>query len=189
MENLITIFALVIGWGLNEATHYIRTSKEHKAAIANALSILLEIRFQAVVVDVVMEELKRHGAASEIIPTIRTLIDDIMQHSTALDDEYVESMKILAGTAPLLAYEYRSRNTMPNFLRTWRAIATEQGLPLKQIEEMEAQLKSVVIPKLNELIIFLAGVHSKKSAKAVKKIIETPVEIPKEISGMLENAG
>jgi len=188
VESLITIFALVIGWALNEASHYIRASKEHKAAIANALSILLEIRFQAVVIDAVMDEIKRHGASGEIIPSIRTLIDNIMQHSTALDDEYTESMKTVARTAPLLAYEYRSRNTMPSFLSSWRAIAAEHGMPLKEIEEMEAQLKSIVIPKLNELIIFLANVYSRKSAKAVKKIIETPVEIPKEISGLLENS-
>lgn len=187
MEHLITIIALVVGWSLNEASHYIRTSKEHKAAIANALSILLEVRFQAVGINCVMNELKTRGAPDEIIPVIRILLDTVIPNSTALDDEYTESMKTVAKTAPLLAYEYRSRNTIPSFLRNWRSMASEQGMPLKEIEEMESQLNSMIIPRLNELIIHLAEVHSKKSTSAVAEILKNPVEMPKGFSEFLKN--
>ena len=147
---------------------------------------MLEVRFQAIGFDCVINELKKQGTPDDIIPVIRTMVDMLSPSSEALDSEYIEAMKTVSKTAPLLAYEYRSRNTIPNYLRNLRKIASEQGMPLNEVENMESQLSSLIIPKLNELILHLAEMHSRKSAKSVREILERPIEMPKEFSNFIE---
>lgn len=67
MDQIIAILALITGWGLNELSQLFRSSRQHKAAIANALSILLEARFEAVYIENMIPILKKHGVHGELV--------------------------------------------------------------------------------------------------------------------------
>lgn len=186
MEWFATIVALIVGWALNEASQYLRSSKDHKSAIANALSILLEVRYQMLSIEYVFGMLKEQGAPDALIPRFRLLMNTIIPSTSTLDSDYAESMKVVARTAPVLAYQYRSRNSISSFIQNWRTMASEHGAPLEEIEKMESQLNSLIVPKLNKIIIELAKTHSYKSYKEVISIIEKPIELPKELSGFFD---
>ena len=60
-------------------------------------------------------------------------------------------------------------------------------MPLQEIEKMESQLNSMIIPALNKLILHLAKCHSKDSFKSVKAILEKPLDMPEEFSNLISN--
>jgi hypothetical protein len=87
MEQIVTIIALIIGWGLNEISHFFHSTKEHKQAIAHALSILLEVRFQIIYIENVIQILKEKGMPDEVIPKMKQFAKS-MNPVNGLIDEY-----------------------------------------------------------------------------------------------------
>lgn len=117
MDQILAMLAVFVGWGLNEFSHVYRSSKEHKQAIAHALSILLDVRFQAIYLENMIPELKEQGIPSEAMPLIRTIIENIGLGKDGLNEEYEQALEIVAKNAPLIAYEYRSRASFPHSLK------------------------------------------------------------------------
>lgn len=182
VEKIIPLFAVAIGWGLNEFSHVFRSSKENKQAIAHALSVLLDIRFQAVYFEHMFSVLRKHGMPEEAVPVIRVLIEKTGIGKQGLSEEYEEALKVVAKHAPLVAYEYRSRASFPDFLRNLRGMAVENGMPVESMEDLESKLNSLVIPRMDELVVNLASFHSRKLERDVRRIIGKPVELPEGIN-------
>ena len=140
MDQLLTIVAIVIGWGLNEFSHFYRSSKEHSKAISQALSILLEVRFHTIYLEKIMPVLKEQGIPEEILPLIRGMSGDIGVDFSVLSEKYDSAMEIVAQNAPLIAYEYRSKAAVPNFVKQLRSKAMENGVSPQLMESIENAL-------------------------------------------------
>ncbi len=186
MDQIFTIIgallAVLLGWVLNGITHTNRASKEHKRAIAHALSILLEVRHQMVYLDQFMRSLKEKGLPEEVVPAIRALVDNIGLGKEGLDKEYENALEIVAQNAPLVAFEFRSRASAPQTLKKLRAMALEDGTNPHIIEAIDTNLTKLILPHMNELVQALAKLHSRKSAKEVRLILENEFEMPEGIN-------
>ena len=178
IEKLIPLIAVAIGWSLSEFSYIFRSSKEHKQAIAQALSVLLDVRFQIVYLEHMIPVFKKNGIPDEAIPVIRMVFDKVGGEKMGLNEEYEKALEVVAKHAPLIAYEYRSRASFPDFLKNLREIAIENGMSIGSMAQIESKLNSMVIPRMNELVINLASFHSNKLQKEVQKVIEMPFEMP-----------
>lgn len=186
MNEFITIGAVVVGWLLSELSTYLRGGKARKEAIASALSVLLEVRFRALCFDTIISLLKEHGATENIAYQIRNILEKIIPEPEEINSSYDDSIKTLSKVAPLVAYEFRSKNSFMKFLANWRGMASEHGMDAAEIESLERELKSVVLPEFNNMVIKLAELHSRASAKKVKKLVSTNIEIPAELKAIMQ---
>lgn len=178
MDQILAMLAVFVGWGLNEFSHVYRSTKEHKQAIAHALSILLDVRFQAIYLENMIPILKEQGAPSEAIPIIRTFLENIGLGKDGLNEEYEGALEIVAKNAPLVAYEYRSRASFPQLIKKMRGMALESGMDPAGMELIESSLHSMIIPRMDELVIDLASLHSKKLKTEVEAIVNQKFELP-----------
>jgi hypothetical protein len=178
VDQILAMLAVFIGWGLNEFSHVYRSSKEHKQAIAHALSILLDVRFQAIYLENLIPILKELGIPSEEMPIIRTLIDNVGLGKDGLSEEYEEALEIVAKNSPLVAYEYRSRASFPQLIKKIRGMALEGGMNPAGMELIESNLHSMIIPRMDELVISLASLHSKKLKTEVEAIVNKEFKWP-----------
>lgn len=178
MDQILAMLAVFVGWGLNEFSHVYRSSREHKQAIAHALSILLDVRFQAIYLENMIPILKEQGIPSEAMPVIRTLLENIGLGKDGLSEEYEEALEIVAKNAPLVAFEYRSRASFPQFIKKMRGIALESGMDPAGMELIESNLHSMIVPRMDELVISLASLHSKKLRAEVEAIVNREFELP-----------
>lgn len=187
MNELIAIGAVIIGWFLSEFSTYLRGGKARQEAISSALSVLLEVRFRAVCFDTIISLLKEHGEAENFAHQMRNILEKIIPEPEEINSSYEESIRTLSKFAPLLAYEFRSKNSFMKFLTNWRGMASEHGMDATEIESLELELKSVVLPEFNHMVIKLAELHSRNSAKEVKKLVSANIEVPTELKGMLQS--
>ena len=178
MDQILAMLAVFVGWGLNEFSHVYRSSREHKQAIAHALSILLDVRFQAIYLENMIPILKEQGIPSEAMPVIRTLLENIGLGKDGLSEEYEEALEIVAKNAPLVAFEYRSTASFPQFIKKMRGIALESGMDPAGMELIESNLHSMIVPRMDELVISLASLHSKKLRAEVEAIVNREFELP-----------
>lgn len=82
MESLITagisIVSLSVGWLLNELSNHLKKSGEHKAAIASALTLLLDVRYQIYHFHNVILLLKETGAEADQTRLVRKGMGELM---------------------------------------------------------------------------------------------------------------
>jgi hypothetical protein len=183
MDHILTVIgtiaAVVIGWALTWVSQANNSSKEHKQAIAHALSILLEVRYQLIYLNHSISCLRKKGFSEKLLPEIR---EDLFAMIGIGENEkiqkYEKAIEIVAKNAPLVAYEYQSRASLPEFLKKFRKNALVNGVSPQMIEVMESRLTSMVVPRMNELVLALARLHSPKTAKEVKGIIDHKFEEP-----------
>lgn len=187
MNELIAVGAVVIGWFLSELSTYLRGGKARKEAIASALSVLLEVRFRAICFDSIISLLKEHGAPQSIAHQIRNVLEIIIPEPEEINSSYEESIRTLSKVAPLVAYEFRSKNSFMMFLANWRSMANDHGMDAAEIESLELKLKSVVLPEFDHMVLKLAKLHSRRSAKEVKKLVSTNIEIPAALESIMQS--
>lgn len=187
MNSIITIFAIVVGWALNELSQFIRMRHSHSRAISHALSILLEVRYQAVCIEHLIDKFKKIGLEEKTMPYMRQVMDTLMPNSESLNNEYEDAIRKVSEESPLLAYEFRSKASISTFFSNYRNIALQSGASPESFELVESQLRSLIIPRLNELVLQLAKVHSKKSCSEVQRILESPIELPGDFEEIIDN--
>lgn len=182
MDQILAMLAVFVGWGLNEFSHVYRSSKEHKQAIAHALSILLDVRYQVIYLENIIPVLKEQGLPSEAIPEFRTIIENIGLDKDGLTEEYEQALEIVAKNAPLVAFRYRSKASFPNFIKKMRGVALDGGMDPVVMELLISNLHSMMIPRMDELVIDLASLHSKKLKTEVEAIVNGKFQYPEEFN-------
>lgn len=187
MNEIIAIIAVAVGWVLSELSIYLRGGKARKEAVASALSILLEVRFRIICFDSIVSLFKEHGVQGGIAYQVRNILERIIPEPEEISSSYEESIRTLSKVAPLIAYEFRSKNSFMQFMSNWRHMATEHGVDAIEIESLEIELKSVVLPEFNKMVIKLAELHSRASAKEVKKLVSSNIKIPAELKSIMQS--
>jgi len=177
-EIIVTVSALIIGWCLREVSQLFRTTKEYKQAIANALSLLLEVRFQILHLENLLHIFKKEGLPEEEVPAVRAQVQEITSWGNDLSEKYDYALETIAKHEPLVAYEYRSKASYPLLIKKLKDLATQQSIPMEIFDKMESQLNFLILPRMNELVTELAKMHSRKNYKEVKRIIEMGFELP-----------
>ena len=193
MDALVAIAAVAVGWVLNEISRDRESSRNRKEAISSALSVMLEMRHRAKTIKYVLDRMQNAGAPGEIIPVMRALFDALLPQSEKDSIAYYEAVAELAKTSPLLAFQYRSRERLFDFLKNWREMMSSGGLAPADMEKLESQLNSVIEPHIDDGCIELAWKHSMvawwKIRQALKKEYKFPDELEELLTSLLDQEG
>jgi hypothetical protein len=112
-DSLRAVLLVVVGFVLGQFNNYVTTRRERKKAISAALADLLEVRHQYVGVDVTINELAKLGNMPEHLKSqLRSLLDTFLPSWDELHARYEESVTLLSGLDPLLAFELRSKDLL-----------------------------------------------------------------------------
>lgn len=184
-KELVPVLAVVLGWGLSEMHHVLADRKSRSGALKQALAELLEVRFKLKAVDVVVGEIKaRTPDARSVMPHVRNALDVLI--GGAESQRYTAAIDLLARSDPFLAYELMSRDRVGAFFSTWRATAVSAGADAGDLESMESELKILVGPKLDDLVLNLAGKISWRAKFKTRKIIATSFNLPPDLTKLLD---
>ena len=190
MESLSVIAPLigvVLGSVITGIGAYVRARAERKRVIGRALSDLLEIRHQAVGIELVLREVRsRIAVPEEVIQSFRTHMNAVVPVDVEVHRRYDEAISLLSGVDPLLAFNLRSKNKVSHFMDTLRGVSASIGAAPTQIESVEAMLRLAIMPALDDAVLELANRHSLNTARRVKKLIATTALQP-ELSALLDN--
>ncbi len=152
---------------------------QRKSGIGRALSILLEERHRIVGIELVINHLQSHlkmpaGAAL----TLRTLIDQVFPHDDELEKKYDNAIDELSKHDPVLAFEFRSKNRIPDVLSKMRAYAKDGGVSSQIVETVEVQMAEHIIPNLDKAVLELAKLHGFGTQKQVRSLLRKSPGLP-----------
>ncbi|MCH9694153.1 MAG: hypothetical protein K0U72_06555 [Gammaproteobacteria bacterium] len=188
MTVLLPIIALLIGWGLNEIHHAGLRRRDFRSAICKALAYLLEVRFQLQALEFLIAELKhRVPEANMQMPQFRSLMETIIGNEDHIDRKYLTAVDAVAARDPFLAYELASRNRIGHFFRAWRQWASTAGAPPTDLENIEAELKKVIGPKFDEIIVSVARNISWRAKWRTRRILSRQFEIPEDLAQLFDS--
>lgn len=187
LQSLIALMGVIIGAVLSGIGFYLKARLERKRTIALALTDLLEVRHHITGIDVVLGEIKkRFEIPAEATLLFQTMIDQISPIEVDVHKRYESAITLLAGIDPLLAFQLRSKNTLPNVLANLRGIGESTGVSKEFIVDFENTLRLSLAPRLDEAVIELAGKHSIITKIKVKKLIADSKEVPSELNIIFE---
>lgn len=192
MSVLVSLASLVIGWLLNEIAKRFQMSRERRAHIGRALSNLLELHHQIRSIENTIKHVMQHldiPKEGEII--LRSVFEQIFPQGTEYVARYEEAIEQLSESDPIAAFELRTKAQIPRFLGSLRTVAISHGtqgeeISLVEIENVEKQLKEMLIPELGRAILELAKLHGRSTQRQVNNILNSNFELPTEALSFLE---
>lgn len=182
IQIISPLIGVVLGGILTGIGSYWRARADRKNMIARALSYLLEVRHHLVGIDVVLREINaRFTVPEEATPVLRSLIDKLVPVDQEVHKRYEEAIALMAGIDPLLAFNMRAKNTVPNLLALIRELSATSGATPSHVESLETTLRSAVAPALDRAVLELAREHSFFTTRKVKKLMSAKGQVPPEL--------
>jgi len=180
---LQTLLGVLVGWGLTELSNIFRARREHRLAIGQALSELLELRHWVLILaDVVKEVASRLKAPPEVQTVLRSVICSLIPGLAELPRRYVEAAAKVAGVSPVLAYRLRGPETALPLLNQLAGLAASEPSAARIWPGLEAEIMRQVRPRLEELIRKAAWCHGWGTWLAVRRLLRKPVMPPSEMT-------
>jgi hypothetical protein len=174
-----TLLGIVLGFGLNEASYYLRTRREDRRTISKTLAELLEVRHVLRYLPLAVQTLKK------ILPTDIPAHDEVMLRNflwtflpnvDGMQKRYEDAVSAVAAFLPVLAFDLRSKDMIGPLLGRLRSTLPIQPAAAPIWLKMEDQLVSFSLPKLEELIQELAELHGIETAEEVRARLEEKFE-------------
>lgn len=139
IDKLLPVLTLVLGWSLSELSHYLRARREKTAALARAISDLLEIRHRMLVTKLVADELKRRfQVPDDAFARLRMFLGIVLPEPHGIHERYDQAVSEIASHDPVLGFQMRSQNAIPQFLSAIDSMAAgdvSTKTVLAQVEE------------------------------------------------------
>jgi len=179
-----TLIGLIVGFGLNELSFVIRSSREDRRTIGKALADLMEIRHHLKTLPLAIESLKASlpgpiTAYDELM--LRKAIWFFLPNTDGLQKRYEDAVSAVAGEFPMLAFDLRSKDAIGPLIGRLRGTLPIDPKDAQLWLKIEDEVVRLSIPKLNDLILELAKLHSRETAKDVDGILKKPFEKPTEL--------
>ncbi|GEM_PF-1770421 len=178
-----TLIGLVIGFLLNELSSLIRSGREDRRIIGKALAELLEVRHHLKTLPFAIDSLKE-SLPGPITPydefMLRKAIWFLLPNTEGLQKRYEDAVSAVAGEFPMLAFGLRSKDAIGPLIGRLRGALPVEPKDAQLWLKIEDELVQLSIPKLDELILELAKLHSRATANEVKATLNKPFEKPKE---------
>src|SRR5579862_3802668 len=166
MRVILPLFAVALGWLLNELSSLIRLRREDRRTAGPVLTDLLEIRHRLVTLnEAIKEYLQELGKHVQLSPQARVQVQQYLQNllqtsfpqSPDFVEQYEQAVSTLARVDPIRAFRLRSQPFVAPFLNWLQNLATST--------ETDAQIWSTVFepeflgkfrPQMEELILDVA---------------------------------
>ena len=184
-----TLLGIILGFGLNEASLFLRTRREDRRTISKTLVELLEVRHALRFLPLAVETLKK------IIPTSIAAHDEVMLRNVlwtfvvpnldGMQKRYEDAVSAVAAFLPLLAYDLRSKDMVGPLLGRLRSTVPIEPAAAPFWLKMEDEVVKFSLPKLEELIQQLAELHGVKTADDVRTRLKEAFEPPEDFEKFL----
>lgn len=187
LQDLLPLIGVVIGGGLSGIGAWWKARTERKRAIAIALADLLEIRTQAAAIELTITEARqRFDVPVDVAMFIRMVFGETFPLDQALHKRYEDSVSLIAGIDPVLAFRLRSKNNLPHFVSSITSLGAAAGMSAPDIASLDATLRDTLLPSLNEAISELARQHSFRTKRKVGKLLTRQQSLPPPIVGLFD---
>lgn len=187
-EGLRAVALVVIGFVLGQFNNYFTTRKERKRAVSGALADLLEIRHQYLGVDLIIDELANLGSIPEHLKSqLRLVFDTFLPSWGELHGRYEESVTLLAGLDPLLAFELRSKDLLrPVTMKMHSLMGSDPGAASIVAPFLKTAFAEKVEPALDASIRRLARRKGWVCWYKTRKVLKRRDEYPNELKRIFE---
>ncbi|MGO8731616.1 MAG: hypothetical protein ACLQVM_02355 [Terriglobia bacterium] len=176
-SSIPAVFALAVGWALNEVSASFRLRREDRRAAGPILSDLFEIRHQLVTLEAVKKELEKQF----LIPAqgqlqLQNFLLAFMPSSPNLVERYEEAVSALALVDPIRAFRLRSQPLIAPFLAHLRGLAaSDQAGSEFWRRVVEPTLQPLFIKHLEELIPEVALAHGLRTWWQARQRLKKPI--------------
>lgn len=163
---IATIAGVLIGAVIAGSSHLWKRRMERKEAFATALASLLEARHAAKTGIFVLGTLRRRmrvPVESGHLP--HSVMDGMAPQTSDLHLRYDAAVTKLSTIDPLLAFELRSKDSLPQILRNARAEFAKHEVSPLAVESIERIILKAVMPSVDQALRLLAKNHSRKTLK------------------------
>jgi hypothetical protein len=192
MEALVVLGQLtgvLIGGGLTWWGFWLRERKERKSALGVALADLLEVRHELVTMEFLIRKIQNAAGgdvSEEAMPALRSFLESFIARSTEIDAQYDRAISFLARVDPLMAFELRSKNRFPHYLKSSRQMLVEQGMDLRDLNHIETEVRKIAVPLHDKAVEALARTYSRKVGRDVREYLQAQPVLPQEFENLLK---
>lgn len=184
MDAFSAIGLAVLGWMLNEISHRFRANAQRRAALGRALVELLEVHHAAKFMVLIFTKIRpQYGmSAAELVQGV-DFLERIIPPDPQLSDRYNAAVTEIATTHPVLAYRLRGREQLPRIFANIRSIASPEEFAV-----LNELLNPIGLATMEEIIVSVARAHGWSSWWQTRQRVKRPVEVPQEITALIEAA-
>lgn len=187
LELLIPLLGVLLGAAITGVATVWKTHQARKKIIARALAELLEVRHHVNGFSVIVLELRKHVTLpADFIPVLRKIVDDLMPIDGESHRRYDDAVSVLAELDPVLAFQLRSKNRVPELLALVTTLAPKSGLSTSDVEQLDSSLQQLALPQLDKSVLQLAGAHSWRTKRSVLTLLTNSTEVPPELADWVE---
>lgn len=173
---------VALGWGLNQCGQWLVFRRDERRAIGRALADLLEVRHRLLAIPEALGAMtSKLGMPSDVRTPLKVIFGALFPPDEGLTKRYEESVNLVAGTNPILAYRLRSQDMVGPYLQHLRALAAQDGpQSMALFAAMEDHLLRHLTPHLERLIRELAKRHGWRTQWETNRRLKEPFEVPEE---------
>jgi hypothetical protein len=181
-KDWLPLAGVAVGWGLNQCGQWLVFRRDERRAIGRALADLLEVRHRLLAIPKAVEAMSsKLGMPADAQAPLKVVLGALLPSNESLAKRYEESVNLVAGMNPILAYRLRSQDMVGPFLHQLRALALQdgpQGVAL--FGTMEDHLLRHLTPHLERLIRELAKRHGWRTRWETNRRLKEPFDAPDE---------
>lgn len=175
-----SVILVVIGFFLAQLKDFFAQRRERKEAVSVLLADLLEVRYQFVVMELLVAEIANIGSLPEQSKSqLRVALDSFLPKWQELHDRYDKSVTALARIDPLLSFQLRSKDSIRPILLNVHSIMSQDS---QAATMMAPAIKNNLVNKgetaLNESILKLAKRQSLRCWYRTRRKLRHSNEIP-----------
>jgi hypothetical protein len=183
-----TLLGLILGFGLNELSHLVRTRRDDLRTVNKTLAELLDVRPLLGLLPFTIETLKMVvpgpiAAHDEVM--LRHVIWTLAPNTEVMQKRYEEAVSAVSAFLPVLAFDLRSKDMIGPLLGRLRGTIPIEPNAAPFWLKMEDEVVRFAIPKLEESIQEVANLLGRKTAKEVRTLLKKPFEPPQEFTQFL----
>jgi hypothetical protein len=189
-KEWLGLAGVALGWGLNQCGQWLVFRRDERKALGRALADLLEVRHRLLALPKALEAMtSKLGMPTDAKAPLTVILGALFPRDEGLTKRYEESVNLVAGTNPVLAYRLRSQDMVGPYLHQLRALAAQDGLQsMALFATIDEHLLRHLTPHLERLIRELAKRHGWRTRWETNKRLQEPFEVPEELWQALRSA-
>lgn len=178
-SSFSTVFALVVGWTLNELSASIRLRREDRRVAGPLLGDLLEIRHQLFALDAIVSHLgSQLNLPAQAQLALKQYICQLLPNPLKFSAKFEEAVTQIARVDPILAFRLRGQPIFAQILPQARNLATADEAASKLWQSVvEPGVLKLLKPQFEELILDVARAHGWWSWFRTRRRLRRPMEL------------
>lgn len=210
MVTTVAILSAVAGglvtWLLNQLSGIITNRLERRKPLGRALADLLELRHQSFALRRAIRFLFSSSRLPPQLSGQQELIRKLVERETMqlralladgakLAERYNSAVDLVAEVDPMLAFQLRAKDKLPQLLEFLSGLAPGEVLAMHGLPNLPEEIRAILEDDFDEFIMYLARLHGWQTSREVRRHLARGVVLPPELdelfsrySGSLDRA-